>query len=257
MKNAHHNSKLILDIGNSQTKYHLITNNYFTLYSLDELKERVLGLDNIDLYVVSTVPDKSANVVAETVSSLKTFVTINNIFDNVCYQILGSYLGLGVDRITKLCGALTLYPNYSVILFDFGTATTMSIGRDEPKEFLGGFIASGFKTSLKALGDYCSALPDCSESDLIAVLDQRETINLDSTEKQIVYGAYQAHLGLIKNWQAQAKEILNNIDKPVTCIATGGQAKLFSNLFDQTVESSVLFNAFFDQYAQSKNNYAN
>ena len=224
---------------------------------MDELKERVLGLDNIDVYVVSTVADKSASFLAETVSSLNGLVKINKIIDNLNYLIPGSYLGLGVDRVSKLCGALTLYHNYNVILFDFGTATTMSIGRIEPMEFLGGFIASGFKNSLKALGDYCSALPDCSESDLIPLLGQRQPINLDSTEKQIVYGAYQAHLGLIKNWQDQAREILKNSDKPITCIATGGQAKIFAQLFDECVESSVLLNAFFDQYAKSKNNYAN
>jgi len=269
LKNAQHSYKLILDIGNSQTKYHLITNTNFTLYSLSALKERLLGLEQIDIYVLSTVPERVSSSVAELTSALAGIIKINNIFKNNIDNtwLEGSYLGLGADRIVKLCGALTLYHNYSVILFDFGTATTMSLGCKAPSAdsrgvFKGGFIASGLKTSIKALNQNCSLLDDFSEQDLAELISEIEAKPVAqrffSTREQIIYGAYQAHLGLIGRWLEQASEIFKTDNQKLIKLATGGEAKIFApGLFDEYIESSVLLDRFFGEYVDRQNRNAN
>jgi len=251
------------------TKYHLITNNNFTLYSLSALKERLLGLEQIDIYVLSTVPEQVSSSVAELTSALAGIIKINNIFkNNIDNKVLeGSYLGLGPDRIAKLSGALTLYHNYNVILFDFGTATTMSLGCKASSAgsmgiFKGGFIASGLKTSIKALNQNCSALDDFSEHDLAELISEIEAKPVEqrffSTREQIIYGAYQAHLGLISRWFEQACEIFKNDNEKLIKLATGGEAKIFApGLFDEYIESSVLLDRFFGEYVDRQNSNTN
>ena len=63
----------------------------------------------------------------------------------------------GADRIANAAGAYVLY-NKPVIVVDFGTATTFDIVNKDG-EFIGGVIAPGVNSQLKALNKFTSKLP--------------------------------------------------------------------------------------------------
>lgn len=64
---------------------------------------------------------------------------------------------LGVDRIADAAAAVALY-GAPVMIFDFGTAATMSY-IDEHQSFLGGSISPGISLSLRALQEHTASLP--------------------------------------------------------------------------------------------------
>ncbi|MBY0403574.1 MAG: type III pantothenate kinase [Cyanobacteria bacterium] len=65
---------------------------------------------------------------------------------------LGSYPldQLGADRWVKLCAVQGLYSHQSILVMDFGTATTLDY-LDEKGYYHGGFIAPGVQTYLECL----------------------------------------------------------------------------------------------------------
>ncbi len=164
-------------------------------------------------------------------------------------KLKGLYTGLGADRVAKLDAARVRYPKRDIILFDFGTATTVSVANAEG-EFLGGFIALGFAACLEALGD-CSELPDLSSVILSEAKDlhnaakgsfalraQDDNWLGKSTDEAILKGTVLAHNALIDSWLELACEVTND---PVI-IATGGQREIFAAKFEQNISAAKLFN---------------
>ena len=64
---------------------------------------------------------------------------------------------LGSDRVADAVAAINLYP-VPIIMIDMGTATTISV-IDKEKNFVGGMIIPGLRTSLDSLSGKASQLP--------------------------------------------------------------------------------------------------
>lgn len=64
---------------------------------------------------------------------------------------------LGSDRVADAVAAINLYP-VPIIMIDMGTATTISV-IDKEKNFIGGMIIPGLRTSLDSLSGKASQLP--------------------------------------------------------------------------------------------------
>lgn len=120
---------------------------------------------------------------------------------------------LGADLISAAAGAVKKYGS-PVIVIDIGTATTFSVV-NEKKEYLGGMIAAGPKTSIKALASMASQL---SETELAAT-DKAVGSN---TAECLRIGALTAHAAMIDGMIDRVKKSLNLSD--VQIIATGGMA---------------------------------
>ncbi len=166
-------------------------------------------------------------------------------------SLTGLYPGIGADRVAKLDAAHRLFPDRDIVLFDFGTATTMSIC-NAAGEFLGGYIATGLELSLKALAN-CAELPDISAMlsasqipDPNQLAGSSETPNeqnygtnfgpAKSTKEAILSGAILAQHGLISAWLDAAHKISSN---PIS-IASGGAARFFVERFDHHIPAAEL-----------------
>lgn len=71
---------------------------------------------------------------------------------------------LGLDRLVNACGAYAVHPNKPVIVFDFGTATTVDLV-DADAVYQGGAIAPGFSLFCDSLSEKTATLPRVSMID--------------------------------------------------------------------------------------------
>lgn len=249
MKKAH---KVIIDIGNSRSKYFFDDNgSEFSFSSIEDLISYLSDLNSdlsLNILIVSTVKLDWVNYKAELTSQLegeKLSIEGIQVFDPQGQEkISGIYEDLGADRVAKLSGATDLYPDKNIILMDFGTATTVS-AIDFKKQYLGGFIGLGLRSSLKALSEYCDALADYSSDDISVLVDNYESQKLQqiedfkSSKQAILRGTIAGHVGLVNQWLHQAKKLIEN-DKPIITICCGGEAGYFARYFDYQIDDSSL-----------------
>lgn len=119
---------------------------------------------------------------------------------------------IGSDLIV---GAVAAIEDYAcpVIIFDFGTATTVSV-IDCDKNFIGGLIMPGLKISLEALVGSTAQLPYVA-LDAPAEIIAKNTV--DCMKSGLIYGNAAMIDGLIARIQ-------ENLATEATVIATGGLA---------------------------------
>ena len=116
---------------------------------------------------------------------------------------------LGVDLLAADAAAAAEYP-LPVVVFDFGTATTVTVV-DRQRRYRGGVILAGVKLSLHALFSGTAQLPD------IALEAPRKVIcsvTEDSLQAGAIYGAAAMADGLL--------ERMEELGQPCTAVATGG-----------------------------------
>jgi type III pantothenate kinase len=124
---------------------------------------------------------------------------------------------VGADRLVNAVAAHGRYGG-SLILIDFGTATTFDvIGEDGAYE--GGVIAPGINPSLEALDRAAAKLPR------IAIKEPPQRVIGQATVPAMESGAYWGYVGLIEGLVARIK---GEYGQPMTVVATGGLASLFS-----------------------------
>lgn len=126
---------------------------------------------------------------------------------------------LGADLITVAVGALSRYQG-PIIVVDIGTATTFSV-ISENNEYLGGMIAPGPHTSIKALASMTSQLPEIE----VEVTDKVIGTN---TADCMQIGTITAHAVMIDGMIDRVMKELNNTN--INIIATGGEAKDIINM---------------------------
>jgi type III pantothenate kinase len=130
---------------------------------------------------------------------------------------------LGADRIVDCVAAFARYGGPAIVI-DLGTATTFDvIGRDGA--YLGGAIAAGVGTSLKALAGNAAQLFNVELAMPKAVIGR-------NTADQLRAGIVVGHLALLEGMIARTRAELG---AAATVIVTGGYAPLFagrSPLFD-------------------------
>lgn len=137
---------------------------------------------------------------------------------------------VGADRIVNSVAAYEKYKK-SLIIIDFGTATTMDV-ISEKGEYLGGVIIPGVMISSEALFQRTSKLP---RVDLlkppVAVIGKNTS---DSIKSGIIYGYASMIDGMVK-------KISKEGDLSPLVLATGGLAPLINDVSEtiEKVESSL------------------
>lgn len=132
---------------------------------------------------------------------------------------------LGSDRIITCVAAEKLY-GAPFILVDFGTATTYNVV-NERKEFVGGAITLGIKSTIESLARCTAKLPNVD-------LEIPSKTAAQNTRKAIQSGVIYGTVGEVKYMteRLRAETGLSN----AKIIATGGLARLVNNvepLFDR------------------------
>lgn len=132
---------------------------------------------------------------------------------NVSYGIKIKGQGAGADRICNTIGAALLFPRTPMIVVDFGTATTFDVVTPTP-EYLGGVIAPGIGISADALFARAAKLPRVDIARPARVIG---TNTIMAVQSGLLYG----YVGLV---EGVIRRICDELDHPVTVVATGGFA---------------------------------
>ncbi|MEM7241863.1 MAG: type III pantothenate kinase [Pseudomonadota bacterium] len=136
---------------------------------------------------------------------------------------------VGPDRIVNTTAGFDRYGG-DLIVVDFGTATTFDVA-DQDGAYIGGVIAPGVNTSMRALHDVTAALPH------IDVTEPAKAIGTNTVECMQA-GVFWGYVGLVERIVAQIKA---EHPRPMKVIATGGLSTLYERGTDifETVDLSL------------------
>ena len=134
-------------------------------------------------------------------------------------------LEVGADKIANAIGAVLRFPGRNVLIVDFGTATTLCAVTKE-KEYLGGIITPGIRTSMAALEANTARLP------AVEIIRPMEILGR-STVESIQSGLYYGTLATVR-FLAGSVTRQYFPEHPPVVLGTGGFGRLFEgeNLFD-------------------------
>ena len=154
------------------------------------------------------------------------------------------YPALGIDRVCALTAASRILPtsNSPIIVFDFGTATTITCC-DSDRNFLGGLIHTGIKLELDSLSSQTVSLPkiDPSEGEKINKLNPLA----NNTKDAILHGTILGQIALCENFITSLEKETKLESK---IVLTGGNANIINKFFKRKID-------LFDQYLTIKGLY--
>lgn len=251
---------LVVDIGNSLIKFHLKGETYYDINSLSQEFESLLlqyngsvDFDIFRVFIVSSRRHMNSDVKDEIKFRFKEIqkrialwfpIEFNDQLIEFRNKLHDIYPELGQDRTIKLLGALNLFSDENIALFDFGTATTLTLGSSN-KFFRGGMIDIGFLKSFDLIGKYMDALPSIDHKRLerfyfdFALVEEEFT----NPELAILQGVFSRVIGTINEWKKFAENQMNN---PVT-VACGNGAKFFAGYLDHVVTDAALYGEAFKE----------
>ncbi len=138
---------------------------------------------------------------------------------------------IGDDRLINVIFAKYLYKK-SIIVIDFGTATTIDV-LDQDGVYDGGVITPGIDLSLKSLKDFTAKLPLVKFQKINSVVGK-------NTKKAIQSGFYWGYISMI---QGLVQRIENEKRDSFRIVLTGGNTKYFEDCFKKVVKIDELFNS--------------
>ena len=226
------------DIGNSETKVFLVSNNGKILKRINFLSKNInhkilnLKFKHIDKDFNKIKKILFCSVVPNTFDLLKRYLSkktkircfeIKDLRLKSLIDIKVNYKQVGSDRLTNAISLINNKDNF--IILDFGTATTFDVVMK--KIYKGGIIAPGIKISLNTLSDKASLIPKVNLKKIKKVIG-------NDTLSAVRSGFFWGYAGLIDN-------IINLIKKETRksfkIVITGG----FSKLFKQSIKKKFLY----------------
>jgi type III pantothenate kinase len=220
---------LIIDIGNSRTKFAVFDNNVelyaeafqdCTFGKVKELKQKFPAIDKSIISATGQLPEGFI----ENCKSVVEFVFVFN--SAVPLPFKSEYSTpqtVGLDRLAGIAGAQALFPRKNVLVIDMGTAITYDIKTSE-EIYPGGNIAPGMHMRFKALNQFTHKLPLVEPSG-------NTTLIGDSTNSAILNGVIN---GIRYEIEGMIAECERNYED-LTIILTGGDAPLFDYKLKKTI----------------------
>ena len=223
--------KLVIDIGNTKTKYALFEGDNLVL--VKSVEDNILindltnvsGIGQITSAIISSVKDENLQVEEFLKQrNIKTIVLTHK----TPLPFINKYATpetLGKDRIALAAAAQKLYPGNNVLIIDAGTSITYDFVTKK-NEYLGGGIAPGLYMRFKSLHTFTAKLPLINP-------DEEKWPDLvgNTTEKAILSGVMNGILqetdGIINAY----KEVFGD----VVTVLSGGDYKYF----DKRLKNSI------------------
>jgi type III pantothenate kinase len=170
---------LVIDIGNTSCK--IARYNGLKLKSLQRVEDasnlQEILREKFDTIVLSSVRD-SDPVLKEVLKGLcRRFIDFNIDFvrerinaGDAAYKYLDNMPdGMGADRMAAILQASRLMPEEDILLFDFGTATTVEF--IDKGHYVGGSISLGLNTRYRALSHFTRKIPLIEPQTVLAAGD--------------------------------------------------------------------------------------
>ena len=220
---------LAIDIGNSAIhwnyiaggkieEYHRNKHTELSLLPWDEVKAK-----NCPVVLAGMLPHMNDAIETITDEYKIKFIEINNSNQKI---IKNTYPTMGIDRILNLIGALNiLNPKSPMIVFDFGSATTIT-SCDQSGNFLGGSIKAGFELELKGLSTLTFSLPHVSLAREQKVL--KLNVLSQNTEDAILHGVISGQIAFVSNCLNLFEKETGNKPKVVF---TGGNSPIVAKFY--------------------------
>ncbi len=140
--------------------------------------------------------------------------------------------GMGADRIAAILAANNLFPENDLMVFDFGTATTVEFINcrkgDDPAYYAGGSISLGLNTRYRALSHFAERIPLLNPRDFIES-HKDEKINPIGTDLDTALAAGNI-LGIMFEIEGYQREYPER-----TVIFTGGDAIYFAEKLKSSI----------------------
>ncbi|MBN1113568.1 MAG: type III pantothenate kinase [Bacteroidales bacterium] len=221
---------LIIDIGNTRSKYAVFNNSNLVDIIIDNAEinrvvNSVITKHPINNCILSSVK----NIPADEIEKLKAKQSLKNVIIlshqteipvKNCYQ---THNTLGLDRIAAVVGANELYPNQNCLVIDCGSAITYDLITAK-SEYLGGNIAPGIEMRFKALNKFTDKLPLLTKTnEPISIGNSTNTAITRGVENGTVFEI----LGYIDHY--------SNIYEKLRIIITGGDALFFESKIKKNI----------------------
>ncbi len=201
---VHFVSRVVTDRRKTGDEYAIMFNSILELNGIDKRK--------IDGAIISSVVPPLSGVIKYAIE-LMTGVTpllvgpgvktgLNILIDNPAQ--------LGSDLVVDAVAAVAEYP-LPLIIFDMGTATTLSVV-DKNRNYLGGVIIPGIMVSQEAMTSRTSQLPRIG-------LEPPERVIGRNTVECMRSGLFNANASMI---DGMIERVEDELGMPATVIATGG-----------------------------------
>jgi len=226
--------KLVLDVGNTTTKFGVFNNDNLaetgrieTKSIVDELKS-LLRNSAIKAGIISNV----GHLDSATMTKLLDLLPMHQLSAKSNLPFKNDYSSpdtLGVDRIALVSAAICRFPETNCLIIDAGTCITYDFV-DQQKVYHGGAISPGLRIRYESLHNFTAKLP---------LLEKSLPKNLtgDSTKESI-------HSGVVLG---SVKEIDGVIDaykerhSHLTVILTGGDSKFLSDQLKNSIFANSNF----------------
>ncbi len=202
-----------------EERYETVKNSTY-LYHGDHLRRLIKDKTVCGIIISSVVPEINEQIeeVCKSILEIDPIFVSSKIKTGIDIKY-DDPSKLGADLITVAVGALTKYKG-PIIIIDIGTATTFSV-ISENNEYLGGMIAPGPRTSIKALASMTAQLPEIE----VEVTDKIIGTN---TIDCIRIGTITAHVAMI---DGMIDKVVKELNVPnINIIATGGESKDIINI---------------------------
>lgn len=188
----------------------------YATYIKNILAKANIYIDDIEGSIISSVVPEITNKVKKAVAIVTNTIPLIagvGLKHNLNFMVQNPEQ-LGSDRVVDAVAAVHYYSK-PVIIFDMGTATTVSVV-DDSYNFRGGLIMLGVKSALDALSSKASQLPTINLEECGNIIGKN---TIECMQSGSIYGHAAMVDGIIRKLKKQ-------VGKHPTVIATGGLARL-------------------------------
>lgn len=221
------NKQLVLDVGNSRTKFGLFEDNALKISGTCTAWTPQQWSDFHLKYSFSTVLLGSVGAMAKrTISMLPSKCAIYKVNNTTQYPFTSSYddlQTLGVDRRAALVGAIKTYPNTPVLIIDAGSCITYDF-INENAHHEGGAISPGRNMRFQAMHLFTAKLP--------LLTPQKKNPVIGTTTHDSMRAGVE--VGVIDEIQSQIDRFSQRFGK-FTIILTGGDAEFLKNKIKNSI----------------------
>lgn len=245
---------LCLDVGNTQihggvfansgklvaqfrhNTSHVGSSDQFAMFLLQVLREHdIVPAEIKKVAIASVVPSVDYSVASAFVKYFNLTPMFLTIGVKTGIKIASNNPGeIGADLIAGAVGGIVKHPGKHLLIFDFGTATTV-IYITPDAEFVGGAVLPGIRLMMESLQNNTAKLFT------VSISAPKQTISKD-TRVAIQSGLYYTQIGAIKEFVARVADEYKIQREDMVVIGTGGFAPMLntSNVFDEIVPDLLL-----------------
>ncbi|MEL6305798.1 MAG: type III pantothenate kinase [Bacteroidota bacterium] len=226
---------LVIDIGNSFTKYAIFDNRQLVYFDTSEsaifvtqikqLFEAYPKLDRAIISAVGPLENKEKEIMA-------LFCKVHVLSHASKVPFKNSYASpstLGMDRIALATSAFYQYPRKNVLVIDMGTCVTYDFVNDAG-EYRGGAISPGLNMRYRAMHQQTDKLPLLEPEDL---LDFVGNSTANSMHSGVINGLTLELDGVISQYHARFQDL--------TVILTGGDSQFFVKRLKNSIFANSKF----------------